>query len=389
MLVTKTRLIDALWPDVSVTEDTLKIDRRAADGPRTIMPRLRASSRRSIGVGSASWRRRGAGAVDSTKHQEADAQPTCRHSSSDATAELGRLAALFAMACAGARQTVFVTGPAGVGKTALVDTFLASPGPPGGRDALWVARGPASSITDRVNRICRCSKRWTAGATAGCGRLMPRLRHIAPTWLAQMPWLIPDDAAPAAVAAGRRRRAHAARVRRFHRGAHCRGRSSWCSKTCTGAIPSTVDLLSFSPQSSEPARLLVIGTYRPAELAVHEHVLRKRCGSCSWAVNASRSLCTSSARRACETIWRCVFPAPTSRRARATRPRHTDGNPLFVTAVIDHMLSQGWILETAPGWALSTPLATLALGVPDVVRLSDRDPGGRREPVASDACSRR
>ena len=32
--------------------------------------------------------------------------------------------------------------------------------------------------------------------------------------------------------------------------------------------------------------------------------------------------------------------------------RHTDGNPLFLVAVIDHMLSRGWILDTSPGWAL-------------------------------------
>src|SRR5262249_16195091 len=47
---------------------------------------------------------------------------------------------------------------------------------------------------------------------------------------------------------------------------------------------------------------------------------------------------------------------------------HTGGQPLFLVAIVTHMLSRGWILETAPGWALSTTLEKIDLGVPDDVR---------------------
>src|SRR5262249_32701487 len=48
---------------------------------------------------------------------------------------------------------------------------------------------------------------------------------------------------------------------------------------------------------------------------------------------------------------------------------HTDGNPLFVVGVTDHLLSQAYILDTEPGWALRGPLENIELGVPNDVRL--------------------
>ena len=46
----------------------------------------------------------------------------------------------------------------------------------------------------------------------------------------------------------------------------------------------------------------------------------------------------------------------------------TDGNPLFMVAVIDQLISRGWLVATEPGWALAVPLATLRLEVPDDLR---------------------
>ena len=47
---------------------------------------------------------------------------------------------------------------------------------------------------------------------------------------------------------------------------------------------------------------------------------------------------------------------------------HTDGTPLFVAAVIDHLIGRGRLVETDPGWALTVPLSEVELGVPDDVR---------------------
>ena len=112
-----------------------------------------------------------------------------------------------------------------------------------------------------------------------------------------------------------------------------------------------------------------MGTYRPADVAVSEHVL-------------ARAVRTLQARRHCVELPLhdlnaaavrsylamrfpgADFPAALARLIHA----HTGGHPLFVVAIVDHMLSRGWILDTAPGWALSTPPETIELGMPDDVR---------------------
>ena len=47
---------------------------------------------------------------------------------------------------------------------------------------------------------------------------------------------------------------------------------------------------------------------------------------------------------------------------------HSDGTPLFVAALLDHLIRRGWLIETDPGWALAVPLSEVDLGVPDDVR---------------------
>src|SRR5262249_54097694 len=88
----------------------------------------------------------------------------------------------------GQRQVVFVTGEAGIGKTTVVDAFLATTV----RAApLWVAWGQCMvhygvgeaylPVLDALGRLCR---------TPGHERLIALLGQYAPTWLVQMPALL-------------------------------------------------------------------------------------------------------------------------------------------------------------------------------------------------------
>ncbi len=151
--------------------------------------------------------------------------------------------------------------------------------------------------------------------------------------------------------------------------------------------PSTVDLLSLLGQRRDPARLLVIGTYRPAEVAVHEHVLatvlqtlrlRHRCVEMPLheLARGGHPGRTST----------CAFPPQIS--PSDSRPWSTstpDGHPLFMVALVDHLLSRGAILDTAPGWALSTepspPRSRGARRHP----ADDRNAARRLEPGATEA----
>ena len=374
-LVTKNALLEALWPDVSVSEDTLNKsigELRVALGDEVKNPRfIETVHRRGFRFVAQARREQVLGVDVPVESGAIDGRTEPFVGRTD---EIGRLAALFAKACAGERQVVFITGSAGIGKTALVEAFLGSLSLIETGMPVWVARGlciqhhgpsrePYMPVLDALDRVAR---RADAGHV---GRL---LRQLAPTWLAQMPWLSAGDDAATAAPHSPRITGPERMLREFAAFAEAltaAGTLVLVLEDLHWSDPSTVDLLSVLAQRKGPARLLVIGTYRPAEIAVQEHVL-------------SRVVRTLQLHRQCVQIPVHELSARDVRRYLEMRfpgasfsvdlarliHEHTDGNPLFVVAIVDYMLSHGWILETAPGWALSTPLATLTLGVPDDVR---------------------
>src|SRR5262249_23170917 len=112
--------------------------------------------------------------------------------------ELRRLVELFARARDGHRQIVFITGPAGIGKTALARAFLASLEDREAPRDVWVATGaaveqhgprePYMPVLEALGRLASLPEADRLGAL---------LRRVAPTWLAQTPWLIGEGEASA------------------------------------------------------------------------------------------------------------------------------------------------------------------------------------------------
>src|SRR5262249_58711976 len=101
---------------------------------------------------------------------------------------LAALNASLARAVAGTRQVVFLVGEGGIGKTSVVDAFLAQVE----RDAVaWVLRGQCLEhvggaeaylpVLDALGRFARATSRE---------RVVTLLRRFAPTWLAQLPALV-------------------------------------------------------------------------------------------------------------------------------------------------------------------------------------------------------
>jgi AAA ATPase domain len=117
----------------------------------------------------------------------------------------------------GTRQLVFVSGEAGIGKTAVVEAFIAQEADAG---PLWVARGqcieqygtgePYLPVLEALGQLCRLPDG---------DRLRTLLRQQAPTWFVQMPWLLTPGGpgTPALRTAGCHPRAHAAGVCRSGR----------------------------------------------------------------------------------------------------------------------------------------------------------------------------
>jgi predicted ATPase/DNA-binding winged helix-turn-helix (wHTH) protein len=370
VLVGREELLDAVWPDVAVTPDTLTKsigELRQVLGDDVKTPRYIETAHRrgfrfiaSVSLDSA---------VEAVSPSVAGGGQVRSAPVVGRAPEIQRLQQLLTDTRAGQRQLVLVTGAAGIGKTTLLDAFLDSPWVQS-VPSLWVGRGVCveqhgtrEAYLPALDALSRLARRPDAAPLTA---LLPR---IAPTWLAQMPWLIGDGAdhlrrSIATVGPERMLREFAALI------------EALTSEVTIVLVledlhwsdPSTVDLLCFLAQRRDPARLLVIGSYRPADLVVHEHPLAQTVHTLKGrrqAVELPLHELTEHQVRGYlqQRFANASFPVALA----PALHQHTDGNPLFVVAVVDHMLARGTILDTAPGWALSVPVERLTLGVPDDV----------------------
>ncbi len=377
VLVSKDELFDALWPNVAVTPDTLNKsigELRAALGDDSQAPRfIETAHRRGFRFIAATRQRAAAAPVRGVAAAEPAARPRPQRSPFVGRArELGALAAACERAAAGERQFVFVSGPAGVGKTALVDAFLDSPAVRKRAAALSIARADCSerhgaqeayaAIFDALDHLARSQPAQPLAAI---------MRRCAPLWLAQMPWLLGD-----AELAALQRSIEGVRPERMPRELAALADALATDRLLVVVLedlhwsdPATADLLAMLAQRREPARLLVIGTYRRAEVAVAEHPLggvvallrgRHRCAELPLDDIDDAAVAAYFAAR----FPGHDFPPGFAARIHA----HTGGHPLFLVATTDHLLARGAILETDPGWRLGLPAERIDFGVPDDVR---------------------
>ncbi len=187
----KDALLSAAWPDVFVTDAVLKVSIRrlraalgdSAQSPRFIETRHRLGYCLVGKIAIVDQPRPGA----PPPHPAAASQLPGAGPIVGREAELAQLGEWFTRAAGGSRQLVFVTGEAGLGKTALVDLFLESPGARGARVAHSQCveqhgAGEASlPIFDALSRLCRGS---------GGSTVKKHLTRHAPTWVVQMPGLL-------------------------------------------------------------------------------------------------------------------------------------------------------------------------------------------------------
>jgi DNA-binding winged helix-turn-helix (wHTH) protein len=184
-VVTKDELLQKVWPDVVVTEASLSTciqELRTVLGDDARRPRFIETVHRR---GYRFIGRTGAGDASEPRSSFAMApQPVAIVGREPA---LEQLMSAFAHVRAGVRQIVFVSGEAGIGKTALAETFIENlPIEASAR----IARGDCverygageayQPLLEALTRLC-----MQPGSTP----LVATLRKFAPTWLAQLPGL--------------------------------------------------------------------------------------------------------------------------------------------------------------------------------------------------------
>jgi tetratricopeptide (TPR) repeat protein len=147
---------------------------------------------------------------------------------------------------------------------------------------------------------------------------------------------------------------------------------------------STVELLSLLARRRELARFLVLATYRPVDVIMQEHPLRKikhelqlhhLCEELSLGLLSETHVAEYLARRIETEVGRKSGRSGAAVRgsdslsvlARLLHQR-TDGNPLFMVTAVDDLVAQGALVSEDPSGPLSDDLATVTMQVPDTVQ---------------------
>jgi predicted ATPase/DNA-binding winged helix-turn-helix (wHTH) protein len=279
-------------------------------------------------------------------------------------AKLAHVHRLYTDAVHGQRRVVFVTGEAGIGKTALVETFVASlrhePGLGLGHGQCIEQYGAGEAylpLLEALDRLCR---------GPGGERLIALLMQYAPSWVVQLPGLL----SARALADLHHTLAGTTRARMLRELSLALEAVSAAQplvlvlEDLHWSDPSTVEALAMLARRREPARLLVLGTYRAAEVVVRDHLLqplkheiiRQGC-----AVEVALSYLSPAAVHAYVAVRVTDHDA-----AAALAPvvyRRTDGHPLFMVQVTDYLALEGRPLLTTP-----TALDTLEQALPPGLR---------------------
>ncbi len=365
-LVTQDELLEAVWPDTFVQPEVLKY--QIAD----IRSTLGDHPRNPLFIETLP--RRGYRFVATvTEGESAETLPSgspARGRLVGRDRELGALRACLRKALKGQRQVVFITGEPGIGKTALVDEFqrqVAAEEP-----TLRIARGqcvegyggtePYYPMLEALGQLCH---------GAGGKRVVDILAAQAPTWLVQFPALLRREQRQALQQEiqGATRDRMLREIREALDTLNLAVPLLWVFEDLQWVDPSTVDLISALARQRTAAKTMVIITKRPVDIVVPKHPLK--------ALKADlllHHLCQ-------EIILAPLAKADVAEYLGVESPggalpegfaeliyRHTEGNPLFMIAVLDHLAGHGQISRENGEWRLRVPIAEIDLGVPETLR---------------------
>jgi predicted ATPase/DNA-binding winged helix-turn-helix (wHTH) protein len=376
-LVTKEALLNAVWPETFVGDAVLKVTIRQirealGDDPKS--PRfIETAHRRGYRfIGRIAEGRQMPAADQEIRSKNATTGPLRR--AADSSQEfVGRDAALSRMRrwlekmLNGKRQVIFITGEAGIGKTALIDTFARSIA---SNQRIRVVRGQCLEqygtgeaylpILEAIGRLCREQE-----------QVVDVLRAHAPMWLMQMPSLVStsDRALLGQGVFG------ATRERMLRE-------MGEALEALTAELPlvliledlhwsdySTLDLISYLARQRQAAQLMLIGTYRTAELIVSGHPLKAVKRELLAKQQCEELPLEYLSEEAVARYLSVRFPANRFPAALAGLiHERTDGNPLFMVNAVDYLVTEGLIGEYGESWELAVEIENVEVGVPDSIK---------------------
>jgi predicted ATPase/DNA-binding winged helix-turn-helix (wHTH) protein len=361
-LVTKEELMEAVWPETFVQEEILKTY------VRKLRQTLGDNAQYPLFIETHQGRgyRFIAEVAEETLYKPVDADSYAPHLF-DREDEWRQLQAWYEKARNGERQIIFISGEAGIGKTALTEAFLsrtAAQGQVRTATAQCVAsyreQEPYYPILEALGRLCR---------GPGSDHMVELLAKYAPTWLVQFPALVTPALRQTlqleiiGATGGRMLR----ELCEFLEALTVETPLLLVLEDLHWADYSTVDLISALARRLEPARLMLLATYRPVEIILAQHPLkqlkhelqiRHRCEELPLELLTEAAVTEYLAAR----FTGHPFPANLS----GLIYRQTEGNPLFVVTLADDLQRHNLLREESKThtWELKVTLDQFSSAVP-------------------------
>jgi DNA-binding winged helix-turn-helix (wHTH) protein/tetratricopeptide (TPR) repeat protein len=364
-LVTQDELLEALWPEIYVNPELIK---KYILGIRKV---LGDSPNEPVFIEN--FPKRGYQFVAAVSDEDAAGSSDLPLSSSKnmvgRDTALDELEHYLKIAMEGRRQLIFVTGEAGIGKTTLVDVFHQRAA---SRPNVRMARGQCVEgfggkeayypMLEALGQLVR---------DTDTSPVAQALAKRAPTWWIQFPSLVKAERKEAL----QREILGATRMRMVRE--ICEALEAITAEYPLVLIfedlhwvdPSTLDLLSALARRREPAKLMLLGTYRPTDVALFQTPLKGLKQDLQV-----HHLCSEIALERLEepTIGEYLateFP-------KASLPsglsslifRHSGGNALFMVANVQDMVKKGLIAQDHGRWKLTQPLEGIDPGVPETLQ---------------------
>jgi predicted ATPase len=373
-VVTRQELLEHIWPERFISEATL--DHRVMEARQAIgdngqtqrcIQTLRGRGYRFVGAVEERL------AVTAPQHTAAIYQVPAPVGAPamlvGRDAELVQLHQWYAAACQSRRQVVFITGEVGIGKTTLVDAFVSQVA---ASADVWVGRGqcieyhgPGEAYLPLLEALSQL------GRSPAGGDVVALLRQYAPSWLLHLPTLV----SVAEREALQRRAGGATRERMLRELAEA-------VEALTSARPlvlvledlhwsddATLDWLVYMARRREPARLVLLGTYRPVDAAVQAHPVRRvsndlqvhgQCVGLALGYLSDGAVAAYLAQR----LPGARLPEGFAR----VLHQRTSGNPLFLVTMVDTLIQQGRLRARGAGWSFVGDLAMVAAYIPETLR---------------------
>lgn len=379
-IVTKNDLLEAAWPDTHVSDGVLTL------AINQLREALGDSARQASFIETV--HRRGYRWIGPLSPMGSSLEPVPLFIVGR-DAALAQLEQAFSSAVGGSRQIVFVTGEPGIGKTTLVDEFLrvlgvrcngvaAARTPP--RNTLTanivppflIARGQCVDsfgsseaympVLEALERLCRDSQ---------SDQPVDLLRRLAPTWMLQLPQFLKagEREELRRIVTGSRNERVVRELLYFVEALTADRSLVLVLEDLHWSDQATVGALAALAARREPARLLILVSYRPSDAIArlhpitrlkHELSAKRQCVEIAIGGLDHDAVAAYLARR---------FPSHRLLRELAAELQaHTGGNPLFIRNALDDFVRRGWLEERCGAWECTVDLETLVAAVPENTR---------------------